>query len=375
MKEPPTLADALVAWSCHRHAEPTVAQHCRAMLPARKFVIDESMVRYWADMEVTLTSKKRSMLTVLEAIRKQARLPHKLIWIEHDPRPYRDQTIKKYGFIKAPGARTVMRRGWLVEQHPSLETAFRCTEYNAHENMKKDLEIDLIGFAWCSDDSTVVPWPQYQHPKPWRSQATGKKTERTEIPDSLMGAPAPEDYEWSDSEMLAGATGYITKQVHLIDAVTPELRNALMKRFYNWDNPSFVWKHRASARALWLLLATINDIPITVEHIQPSKGYISRGSYKKFLAHSVVHLNVPETKWRKIIAKALIALRRRAHQVRGHWRKDWRHPLSRLCEHNFNDDMICQRCGGHKIWIAEHQRGDASLGFVTHDYAIHHNEA
>jgi hypothetical protein len=32
--------------------------------------------------------------------------------------------------------------------------------------------------------------------------------------------------------------------------------------------------------------------------------------------------------------------------------------------------MICRKCGGHKLWISEHQRGDASLGFVTHDYDI-----
>jgi hypothetical protein len=25
-----------------------------------------------------------------------------------------------------------------------------------------------------------------------------------------------------------------------------------------------------------------------------------------------------------------------------------------------------------RIWIKEHQRGDASLGFVTHDYRVTH---
>lgn len=27
---------------------------------------------------------------------------------------------------------------------------------------------------------------------------------------------------------------------------------------------------------------------------------------------------------------------------------------------------------GSRIWIREHQRGDASLGFVTHDYSVKH---
>jgi len=126
-----------------------------------------------------------------------------------------------------------------------------------------------------------------------------------------------------------------------------------------------------SARDLWILLATINDLPVTIEHIEPNKGYVARGSYKKFLAHSIVHLTVPETRWHKLVTKTAATLRRRAHQVRGHWRNDWHKPLSKLCEHEFDAQMICRRCHGHKIWIAEHQRGDASLGFVTHDYKLH----
>jgi hypothetical protein len=50
-----------------------------------------------------------------------------------------------------------------------------------------------------------------------------------------------------------------------------------------------------------------------------------------------------------------VVARRRAHQVRGHWRRDWRHE-------------------GQRIWIKEHQRGDASLGFVTHDYHVEHRD-
>jgi hypothetical protein len=30
----------------------------------------------------------------------------------------------------------------------------------------------------------------------------------------------------------------------------------------------------------------------------------------------------------------------------------------------------CLRCGGRKFFIAEHVRGDASLGFVLHDYHV-----
>jgi hypothetical protein len=48
----------------------------------------------------------------------------------------------------------------------------------------------------------------------------------------------------------------------------------------------------SSPRTLWALLTTINDLPVTIENIEPSKGYVARGRYKKFLQHSVVHLTV-----------------------------------------------------------------------------------
>ena len=56
-------------------------------------------------------------------------------------------------------------------------------------------------------------------------------------------------------------------------------------------------------------------------------------------------------RYKALARKAVTMMRRRAHQVRGHWRDDWRHP-------------------GQKIWVKEHQRGDASLGFVLHDYTV-----
>jgi hypothetical protein len=129
---------------------------------------------------------------------------------------------------------------------------------------------------------------------------------------------------------------------------------------------------------LWVLLATINDLPVKIEEIKPAKGYVARGRYRRFLAHKVITLTVPETRYRKLVLRTAALLRRRAHQVRGHWRLDWIHPPSTRCEHLWQPDgkhLVCSRCSGHKIWIAEHQRGDASIGFVTHDYTVERERA
>lgn len=77
-------------------------------------------------------------------------------------------------------------------------------------------------------------------------------------------------------------------------------------------------------RNLWALLATINDLPISYEHVTPSKGYVARGSYKRFLTHSIVHLDVPTARRRKLAIKHAAVLRR-AHPVRGHFVKPPHH--------------------------------------------------
>lgn len=71
------------------------------------------------------------------------------------------------------------------------------------------------------------------------------------------------------------------------------------------------------------------------------------------MAHSVITLNLPKRASEKKLARMLVAIsRRRAHEVRGHFK----------------------RVGPDKVrkWIAEHVRGDASLGWVTHSYKVKH---
>ena len=183
---------------------------------------------------------------MLENARRMARLPHPLTWIEFNYVAVIERT-RALG-IKIvrppqtlPGEPFPARGGWLLRQHPEIETAFLATQAVTSMVVPGRAFIHPVSTAWCADDT----------PLPWRSIKL-----------------------WQDDP---GA-----------------------------------------------------EIVVTA-----------------------------------------IALRQRAHQVRGHRRRDWRNPLDKLCEHDFDDHMVCRRCHGHQIWIAEHQRGDASVGFVTHDYEIH----
>ena len=112
-------------------------------------------------------------------------------------------------------------------------------------------------------------------------------------------------------------------------------------------------------QSIFSFLSTLNKIPLVgIQEIKQSRGFVARGQYRKFLNHSIIHLNIPgKVDPFKIAHQVTADLRRRAHQVRGHWRDDWRKPK-----------------GNKSLWIAEHQRGDTSLGFVVHDYSVTHEK-
>lgn len=357
MKNPPTLADACIATvNDRRYMAPSKrSEGIRAVLRevayTRKFVLDSAMSRYLAELSDSFwRGGQRKRIRMLDNARRLARAPHALTWIEFDHLAY----LNRIGQLKSQGVMDIggndpLRMGWLIHQHPQNEAAFRCCEIRSSSRNPERVFMHPLGTAWCSDDNPS-PWPRF--PPAWMMK-TGDEI----------------------AEAVVEMAGYRTMQAHwhafLGEMDTAGMISEMTKAVVDEQLPAAT-KPAIPARTLWALLATINDLPIKVEFVAPSKGYVARGSYKKFLTHSVIHLTVPETHWRKLVLKTAAALRRRAHQVRGHWRKDWRNPLSRLCEHDFDDNMVCRRCRGHQIWIAEHQRGDASLGFVTHDYEVHH---
>jgi hypothetical protein len=352
MKKAPTLADACIASGLYTKrmlGNPEAANLYLQVAQARKFVLDERMSEFLFDLSQNFwkVGGLRQRLTALENSRRLARLPHAMTWVELDYNAYMQRTahhgmtIKRIGKIddSAPPGRV----GLLVRQHPQIETAFITSEFT-DSVMKPGFALTHpVSMVWRSDDD----------PLPWRTMKIWK--------------------DEPDAELLVMMKGYNSKQCGWAYTYSEKFSAGMMQTISSAAGPELL-KPKISIRDIWALFATINDLPVIMENVEPSRGYISKGSYKKFLKHSVVHLNVPETRWRKLIAKAATILRRRAHQVRGHWRKDWRNPLSPLCEHIFAEDLSCTRCQGRKLWIGEHQRGDTSLGFVTHDYEVHHDD-
>jgi len=349
VKNPPTLADACIATALEFKrigANKEAIDLMMQVVPARKFVLDERMSEFMFDLSQNFwqIGGLRKRLAALENSRRLARLPHQSTWVEFDYHAYmarskhHGMTIKRIGPIDDTQPPT--RVGFLVRQHPKIETAFISSEMTASVAMKGKVITHPVSMVWRSDDDPL-PWQTF---KLWRDEP--------------------------DAEYLVLMKGYNSKQCGWSYTYSPTFSTGMMREISKMSGPVML-KPQIPIRDIWALFATINDLPVTIENVEPSRGYISKGSYKKFLKHSIVHLTVPETRWRKLITKAATILRRRAHQVRGHWRKDWRNPLNPLCEHVYAEDLTCTRCRGRKLWVAEHQRGDSSIGFVTHDYEVH----
>ena len=358
MTAPPTLADACIATALDKHffGRGARSDFLRSQLlpvaKARKFVLDSTMSRFLADLSDNFWhGGLRKRVRMLDSARRLARLPHALTWIEF---AYHGQYIERIRELKSQGVGDFSGRnpecmGWLLRQHPHNEAAFSCIEIRSSVRRPDRVFIHPVGAAWCADDN----------PSPWR-RFPDAQTIASEAVTGMQGLHSMQAAHWFP--FLGHAL-----TVELLDAMTGSLEDNLEPTMVDVAS-----KPAVALRAVWALLATINDLPIKIETIEPSRGYVARGSYKKFLQHSVIHLTVPETRWRQLVLKTHAVLRRRAHQVRGHWRRDWRNPLTRTCEHDFDEQMICRRCRGRQLWIQEHQRGDASIGFVTHDYEVHH---
>jgi hypothetical protein len=370
-----TLADLMIReWS--KSAYKRIDRHGfvpRSIAQARKFVLDEGMSAFMADLAYAALPKVRNAQrdnAILEGMRTLSRLPHALTWIEYDLKARIDRAVKAYGAADISAAKAPARGGWLLMRHPTMENAFLAMEAISHttghstqnfeispvmplEGVQPDGLLSIpnmcpVAYAWTTNDETP-PWP---------------KLDRVPHPD-VAG-------------VMTGIFSY--QSPRLICPMSPFLKDApdLDKVLRYAVTSGLFYELASDVRYLWALLSAINDTPKEYAVVRPQKGHMVAGQYKRFVEHTVIKLMIPGSKdMTKVAQRITRAARRRAHDVRGFWRKDWRFPLAAFCQHEFEsvpDTHLakCKLCQGRKIWIAEHQRGDASLGFVLHDYSVEH---
>jgi hypothetical protein len=353
-KESELLIDWIYRGTFKRPRNPDLRQ---VITQARRCVLSDEMAAFMYTMMVEILAGNRPAgchwqkrcVARLDDCRWFSRLPHRVTWVEYslgamyerelsDRRKSGDHRVDgeqhKLQLTKSAGTRI----GWLLQQHDHIDTAFRAQYFLGVPNLAAShYRSELL---WCTDDT----------PLPWSTIALQELAEQ-------KGWLYPED----DTTHLISSSEFVTGV-----------------RGYNRSNVGFRWRDGQSsptprqlslegemsglhgrARMMWCFLSMFNKVPIIGEHrIVPSHGFVAQGRYHRFLEHKIITVNVPEKAGiRKVAREAISIIRRRAHQVRGHWRDDWRMPK-----------------GNKALWIAEHQRGDASIGFVTHDYSVEHKQ-
>lgn len=302
---------------------------------ARRFVLDAAASEFLADL-AHANFGVNSVSTVqraTEASRVLARLPHKITWFEYDIRAVSRRLLALFPCLEPDKLPEATRIGWLLRQHENIETAFRATIFAGFPS--GEICQQPIDIAWTTDDRSL-PWRDtLATSAPEQGDSAGKAASRVQARAFFnSGAAYESDHVgllcnemsefWTDNYQLKGEVNILLKTQGL------ELRRILS------------------------LLSTINDIPVGITRVEQSHGFFAKGRYRRFSEHNVVTIILPKGRDPQKVARSIIALaRKRAHQVRGHWRRDWRHD-------------------GNRIWIREHQRGDASLGFVSHDYKVEH---
>lgn len=338
-KNPPELLiDMVYRQTFKKPREPELR---RLLTDARRCVLSNDMAAFLYTLMVEIYAGghggphwKRRCHRRLDDCRHFSRLPHRVTWVEYSLEAMLQREISestKPGHIPYIDAERDLsharfhssRVGWLMRQHEQIETAV-CVYYfvgGIGDDGKPKFLQSQFSIVWCTDDE----------PLPWKTAFKSRPAEGM-----------------SESAYVAGVRGYDRDNVGIIPRPA---------RPGEVPDHEFMRAAMGRGRMMWCFLSTFNKVPIIGEHrVVPTHGFVARGAYHRFLEHKVLTINVPEKAGvRKIARQAIAIIRRRAHQVRGHWRDDWR-----------------LQKGNKSLWIAEHQRGDASLGFVTHDYLVEH---
>jgi hypothetical protein len=153
-----TLVD-LALRETFRTRHPRVLPNYREMLTnARRFVLDASASAFLAHLSTANFYKQRLSVCLrsFDATRLLARPPHSLTWVEYEIEPHEEVLKNHYGMAQwnplDPNKDYPTSIGWLIRQHPTLETAFRLTVMIAVAGRARMIPYDL---AWTVTNDPV----------------------------------------------------------------------------------------------------------------------------------------------------------------------------------------------------------------------------
>lgn len=146
-----------------------------------------------------------------------------------------------------------------------------------------------------------------------------------------------------------------------------------------YERPNLFLSSSGDLRTILALLLVLNQ----PKHTRFTPIARSAGMYRNkrvvYAAHNTVEITLGETKLypRLWDARPTDRVSPRRHTVRGHFRH---YHVDNNCTHEWplfpstetgRPSWMCKNCGGYRTWVENHERGDATRGYVTKDYTIH----
>lgn len=337
------------------------------------FNLDNETVEVVAEMA---SGERRHKMIPL--YRELARLPFDHVWIEFDyhhlhswrsERGLTNTLDSEHGLVGVP-----QQMGFLCERLVKHEEGMRITTVGwMSPDARAGLPPDACLFPICHNLTTgrdKVIFAGHRADVPGMAEIIDDAN-RSQLPVIAWGIDRGDSdlTQWT-SNPLSGTNG-----------VEPEgTYTDLLLAKYGYDEGMrriagsmghFCNEQRGDLRFVVAALALLNHVPVIYKPHRPKGRMLASNTTRPFLESRVVTIDVPQGRRRiKMIDKELrnsLALqRRKRHRVRGHWRISPT-PHGPRWELYVDPFTLNKRW---RIWIADHERGDASLGWVDHIYHV-----
>ena len=371
------------------------ANYRRILPQARPFMIDDKALEVALELSTDEPHKMAQRLFM-------ARLPFPKVWIEFDfhQRVYIGQRL---GIAQELDPAAPERLGWLLQEDPSDALRWTATTWSSVNNNQPvhvphqgEMMSSMAMYSWMVDSANRAPPERIANingvkkdfldgvikvsdrayekhgDESWRSFAhLGWGYTASVDPLAMMGAVDPmRQLTVADSLKDSINIGWEpqTYQMYKEDHTTDSLKELFI---------TSVMEARGDVRLIVTLLSLINEVPI-IETPSQRKGSFSGagGAIRRYLMNKTVTINIPSNKPLRRVRQLLnnkVKSRKARHEVRGHWRTIV-HKEDHIRKRTQPDGTIVEefiRKGQlERVWVASHERGDAGVGYVRHDYKV-----
>lgn len=359
------------------------ARYRSILAQARPFCIDNHALKiaYKLSLEPAETLSRRLIL---------ARLPFPKVWIEFD---FFEKLKLSEHYGTSPGIEpgTPMRIGYLFEESPNDPAIWFVTtvtlpnpEDGYDETMVKGQLTGMGCICWMIDTLNRQPPVQVGACRALQPHLhKGLVIDENGLDDA--GYPSIRHLGWGftpegyKNNHVVGVPEVLERAINcglnplLYAASEAGILNEYALREHIANSAV---EQRGDARILVALLSLVNEVPIIKELRKPSGHVNMGGTLKPYLQNSIVRIDIPTKRYMTVVRSLLKHAQRRAkarHEVRGHWR---------TIVHKKAHERVIKKPDGtveriqilagelERVWVESHERGDASVGYIRHNYLV-----